>query len=287
MYIEQAFKPFEIHIQELDHWEKRPHQHNFFELVYIDKGKGMQCINSMEFQYVAGNIFLLPPLDCHSYKIKEKTTFYFIRFTDVYFTREALNSRYDEWFKKLSYVLSNYNKVTGDIIKNQSRLERELLVNMIKQMHHEYISKDEYSETIIESLMVSILNFLARNIEKGYVGDSQHKDYKFGEMIRYIQLNIYDKEKITLEHLANEFNVSPTYFSEYFKKHSEYSFQEYIMKSKLKLAENYFKHSEFSVKEIAYKLGFTDSSHLSKTFKKNYGLTIQEFKKGDMQVCAG
>ncbi len=287
MHIEQTYKPFEIHIEELEKWEKRPHKHNFFELVYVDKGEGFQCINYVDFPYSSGNIFLLPPLDCHSFKIKEKTTFYFIRFTDLFFSKEALNGNYSDWFKKLSYVLSNYNKVAGDIIKTQSSLERELLINLIKQIHQEYLAKDDYSITIIESLMVSILNILARNIERSYVDDGHSKDYKFGEIIRYIQHNIYAKDKITLENLSKEFNVSPTYFSEYFKKHSEYSFQEYVIKSKLKLAENYFKHSEYSIKEIAFMLGFTDSSHLSKTFKKNYGMTIQTFKKGDMQVCAG
>tara|TARA_R110001599_G_scaffold63492_4_gene176789 strand:+ start:4370 stop:5233 length:864 start_codon:yes stop_codon:yes gene_type:complete len=287
MHIEQTYKPFEIHVEELSAWEKRPHKHNFFELVYIDKGEGQQCINYVDFPYSSGNIFLLPPLDCHSFKIEEKTTFYFIRFTDLFLSKEALNGNYNDWFKKLSYVLSNYNKVAGDIIKNRSSLERDLLVNLIKQIHQEYLAKDDYSETIIESLMISVLNILARNIEKRYVDDGHTKDYKFGEIIRYIQHNIYEKEKITLEHLSNEFNLAPTYFSEYFKKHSEYSFQEYVIKSKLKLAENYFKHSAYSIKEVAYLLGFTDSSHLSKTFKKNYSMTIQAFKKGDTQVCAG
>ncbi|WP_413603254.1 hypothetical protein [Flavobacterium sp. 7A] len=34
-------------------------------------------------------------------------------------------------------------------------------------------------------------------------------------------------------------------------------------------------------------MGFTDSSHLSKIFKKKYNMTIQNFKRDDVQVCAG
>lgn len=287
MQVEQTFKPFEIHIEELDQWEKRPHKHNFFELVFIEKGEGLQCINLSKFPYASGNIFLLPPLDCHSFDIKERTTFYFISFTDLFFTKQTLNSSHSDWFKKLSYVLANYNKVSGDIIKSRSSLERDLLINLIKQIHQEYLSKDDYSDTIIESLMVSILNILARNIERSYVDDGHGKDYKFGEIIRYIQQHLYEKDKITLDNLAAEFNIAPTYFSEYFKKHSDFSFQEYVIKSKLKLAENYFKHSDYSIKEIAYMLGFTDASHLSKIFKKYYNMTIQNFKRDAVQVCAG
>ena len=45
------------------------------------------------------------------------------------------------------------------------------------------------------------------------------------------------------------------------------------------MAEARLLHSDNSAKEIAAELGFTDTSHLSRTFKKNYGCTIQEFKK--------
>ncbi|BDD12618.1 transcription regulator (plasmid) [Fulvitalea axinellae] len=285
MDTEHTFEPFEIHVQELDTWTKRPHRHNFFELVYIDKGRGEQCINDKTFEYKEGNVFLLPPLDCHSFKIHEKTTFYFIRFTDLYFSKEALRGNYNEWFKKLSYILSNYNKVAGDVIKTRSCLERQLLVSLIKQTYQEYLSKDSYSAVIIESLMVTILNILARNIEKKYIDEGHSEDHRFGEIIRYIQNNIYDKHKISVDHLADHFHISPTYFSEYFRKHSPHTFQEYVMKSKLKLAESYIRHSEYTIKEVAYILGFTDASHLSRAFKKNYGMTIQEFKSGKQPFC--
>ncbi len=76
---------FEVEVVELDNWEKRPYKNNFFEIVYIESGSGMQCINYNEFYYRSGNIFLLPPLNCHSFKIIEPSKFYFIRFADNLF----------------------------------------------------------------------------------------------------------------------------------------------------------------------------------------------------------
>ena len=143
-----------------------------FELVYKDKGVGQQINKQNEFPYARGNIFFFTPLDCYSFKIKEKTTFYFISFTDLYFSKKDINRNYHDWFKKLSYILSNYNKIAGDIIRSRSSLEKELLVNLIKQIHHEYLAKDDYSDTIIESLMVSILNILVRNIACIWPGSS-------------------------------------------------------------------------------------------------------------------
>ena len=88
MFTERTNKLFEIHIEEMSSWGKRPHKHNFFEIVYVEKGSGYQCINQHEFEYKEGNIFLLPPLDCHSFKIEEHSRFYFISFTDHFFLKE-------------------------------------------------------------------------------------------------------------------------------------------------------------------------------------------------------
>ncbi|MEQ8879710.1 MAG: AraC family ligand binding domain-containing protein, partial [Cyclobacteriaceae bacterium] len=85
MNVEEAQQIFEIHIEELSDWKKRPHKHNFFEIVYVEAGSGRQCINQHEFEYQSGNVFLLPPLDCHSFKVETPSRFYFIRFTDHYF----------------------------------------------------------------------------------------------------------------------------------------------------------------------------------------------------------
>ena len=62
---------------------------------------------------------------------------------------------------------------------------------------------------------------------------------------------------------------------------------EYIVKSKLKLVETKVLHTDLSLKEIAYQLSFTDSSHLAKTFKQVYGMTVKEFKLGGFKCCAG
>ena len=62
MITESAKQIFEIEVAELETWGKRPHKHNFFEIVFVDSGSGTQCINQHEFAYQEGNVFLLPPL---------------------------------------------------------------------------------------------------------------------------------------------------------------------------------------------------------------------------------
>lgn len=284
MVTESTQKLFEIHIEELLSWEKRAHTHNFFEIVYVEKGAGLQCINQHEFKYCEGNIFLLPPLDCHSFKIEKPSTFYFIRFTDYYFLNDDGHTNYSSWFDRIAYIVANYNKIPGDIIPSER--EREFIIKNIKYIHLEHLASDSYSEPIITGAVAAILNIMARSIEKKYVDKANENDNRFGEVLRYINTNIINNEQLRVPLLADKFNISKTYFSEYFKKQAGLSLADYIIKSKLRIVETKVLHTDLSLKEIAYQLNFTDSSHLAKSFKKAYGMTIKEFKNSGQICCA-
>ncbi|MCG8582606.1 MAG: AraC family transcriptional regulator [Bacteroidales bacterium] len=276
MKTESIDKLLEIHIEELDTWIKRPYKNNFFEIVYIEKGNGRQCINHHEFEYHEGNIFFLPPLDCHSFKITSPTKFFFIRFTDHFFLQKDGLTNYNAWFDKIAYVIANYNKVPGDIIATEQ--ERQFIINNIKSIYQEYLRADNYSHSIISGSIASILNILARSIENRYVNKANETDNRFGEILRYINTHLLDSDKTRLIYLANQFGISKSYFSEYFKKQAGISLGDYILKSKLKIVETKIRHTDLSLKEIAWQMNFTDSSHLAKTFKKAYGMTIKEFR---------
>ncbi|MFZ1809023.1 MAG: AraC family transcriptional regulator [Cyclobacteriaceae bacterium] len=283
MVIQEAQHIFEIHVEEYTEWKQRPHKNNFFEIVYVDQGKGVQCINQHEFAYQPGNIFLLPPLDCHSFRINEPSRFFFIRFTDHYFLSDHKLADYKSWFDRMAYILANYNKVPGDIISSDR--ERAFIIQTIKSIYQEYLVSDTYSDSIITGAMVSILNILARSIEKQYVEQANEVDSRFGEILRYVNTNISKHEMLKIPVLSEQFGISPTYFSEYFKKQAGKSLAEYITKSKLKLVETKILHTDQTLKEIAYQLNFTDSSHLAKTFKSVYGMTIKEFKQSGQKCC--
>lgn len=284
MITEAPRQIFEISVEDLTKWGKRPHKHSFFELVYVQSGAGFQCINEHNFPYEADNIFLLPPLDCHSFRITEPSRFYFLRFTDHYFQRNDGPTDYQAWFDQMAYVLANYNKVPGDIIASEN--EREFIIGNIKSIHREYLEGDSYSDGIITGLMAAILSVLARSIEKRYVAQASSNDRRFGEVLRYIHANIGDGGKLRAPHLAERFNISPNYFSEYFKKQAGQGLSEFIMKSRLRLAETKILHADLSLKEIAYQLGFTDSSHFAKAFKKTYGMTVSAFKSSGHACCS-
>ncbi|KGK30870.1 AraC family transcriptional regulator [Cellulophaga sp. E6(2014)] len=279
MQVLEAYKPFEIQEIELTDWKQRPVKNNFFELVLIKEGEGTQCINYNDYAYGKNSMFLLPPLKCHSFTIEKPTKFVFLKFTDSFFKNvNRMTIDRNEWFKEASYILSNYNQLPGDIIKNDlDRNHLESLVGMILQESRSYGAE---SISLITSLMTSILEILIRNIKKGtyFEVPKKNADDRITKMLTYINENIDKTELLKVENLADVFMMSPTYVSEYFKKQVHMPLREYIIKAKLKLVEIRLLNSDFTLTQIADDLGFTDVSHLSKTFKRYSGVSIKEFK---------
>ncbi|UOQ72699.1 AraC family ligand binding domain-containing protein [Hymenobacter cellulosilyticus] len=87
MQAELSHAPFEILVEETTKWRKRPEKHNFFELVLVEQGQGRQCINYQFVPYQQHSIFLLPPLNCHSFEVLTPTRFLFVRFTNQVFDK--------------------------------------------------------------------------------------------------------------------------------------------------------------------------------------------------------
>jgi AraC-like DNA-binding protein len=279
MQVVESYKPFEIQEIALTEWKQRPVKNNFFELVLVKEGEGSQCINYNHYSYGKGSIFLLPPLKCHSFAITSPSKFVFLKFTDSIFkntNRFAIDR--NEWFKEASYILSNYNQQPGDIIKND--LDRQHLDRLIAMILQESDNYGDESISLIVSLMMSVLEIVIRNIKKGSFTEiaPNNTDERISKMLRYINEHIDKPEHLKIENLASTFAMSPTYVSEFFKKQVNMALREYIIKAKLKLVEIRLLNSDYTLTEIADDLGFTDVSHLSKTFKKYTGKSIREFK---------
>ena len=286
MQVLETFKPFEIQELELEEWKQRPVKNNFFELVLIKEGEGTQCINYNFYDYTNGSLFLLPPLKCHSFQIQKKTRFIFLKFTSNFFEEGALDSSSKTWFEEAAYILSNYSQLPGEII--QSELDYQHIYTLIDLILKENRNYQSSSNTLIKSMMISILEILLRNIKQGFVyglTEKGEQDERVTKLLTYINENISDPNLLKVDQLAKTFLLSPTYLSEFFRKKVNMSLREYIIRAKLRLVEIRLLNSDYTLAKIADELCFTDASHLSKTFKKYTGMSIRAFRKqGEYQL---
>ena len=265
-------QPFDVAIYEKEVWDLDPHQHNFYEIIYIIEGDGLHIINENKVGYTAKSLFLITPKDTHYFKVNNKTTFCIITFTEIYFTQKTANQGelrdFSELFKNIEIILYNMNTTTNEIIfQKEDKIFAEFLVN---QILYEAKQGKYFHDIITQNIVFLLLNLIARNVLANIGERFTNLNAKsiVHQIIIYIQKNIYNNEKLSLKSIAEEFSKSTDYIGQYFKNQTGESIKNYILDYKLNLVTSRLLNSDYTISEIAYEVGFTDESHLNKTFKK-------------------
>jgi AraC-like DNA-binding protein len=271
------YQPFEVDCKELDKFIIGSRKNNYFELIYIIEGTGLQIINKNKFQYRKGNLFLITPQDSHSFEIATITKFFFLRFND-YFIKESSAKKIGETVKRMEYILQNASHRPGCILKN--KLDKPLIASLIESILNELNNKQLYHQKIVEQLVNTIITVVARNIAlKLPKNIKENTGETVLEILHYIQENIFDPKMLKSEILSNHFSISLNYLGRYFKKQTGETLQGYISNYKLRLIEARLLNSDMRINEIAFELNFSDESHLNKVFKKHKGINPSEYRK--------
>ncbi|QEM13257.1 AraC family transcriptional regulator [Mucilaginibacter rubeus] len=276
MVKDNLYQPFEIVLREpLEACPRNEHSHSFFEFIYIVSGTGKQCINNSKFTYKAGHLFLLTPNDSHYFEIATLTQFLFIRFNMAYIKDYKLPGNA---VKHLEFILKNAAQAPGCVLKNQ---EDSAVVKPIMQaIISEHQKNGLYSKELLQQYINTVIVIVARNVAMSMPDEvDENTEEKVLDILQYIQTNIYSPEKLRVDVIADKMGVSETYAGRYFKKHTNETLQQYIIKCKLKLIENRLLHSNMRMVEIANELGFNDESHLNRIFKKYRHVNPSEFRK--------
>jgi len=146
----------------------------------------------------------------------------------------------------------------------------------------ENIFKDEsdnYLSLYKHKSVQQVLNFLKKLTEglHTFFGEKQ-ANLKNQLMIQVKQyINEHICEKLSLQGIADSFNISQNYLSQLFKQHYKIGFNEYITKEKIEYAKHLLSNNKIKIYEVAEQLGFENAFYFSKVFKKVVGLSPKEY----------
>lgn len=269
-----SFDLFEL---DVEFWDYPKHKHNFFELVFIVSGVGLHHINESSLPYKTGDVFLLTPHDEHEFAVQERTIFGYLKFTEQLFIEKTELVSDLKWRKQIDAVILHSNSVPGSIISREE--DRERMFQLYQLLKQEFESPATYGRSIVLELFGALLMIISRNIStENLVATFSEKD-RVNAILTYVRQNISNPEQIRIAVIASTFNISPNYVSVFIKKHAGISIQQYVIQTKMKMAERLLKQTNLTITQIAQKMNFTDTSHFTKTFKKYKGLTPKVFRK--------
>jgi len=94
----------------------------------------------------------------------------------------------------------------------------------------------------------------------------------------FIYIEKHIKEDITLNGIIENCAISQGYLSRIIREQFQLSVMEYIHMKKMHLAKGYFYFTDESIAEVAFKLGYNESSYFSKVFKKYESMTVKQYR---------
>lgn len=163
--------------------------------------------------------------------------------------------------------------------------EEEIVWELYRKIELEYNNnQDKYSKDIILTNIESILKYSQRFYDRQFINRTELSGLlvsKFNNILTaYLESGqITDKGLPSVKYMADQLHVSPGYLSDMLKKETGKTAIELIHTFLISEAKNLLKGVDNRVAEIANTLGFENFSYFSRFFKKETGITPNQFKK--------
>jgi AraC family transcriptional regulator len=127
-----------------------------------------------------------------------------------------------------------------------------------------------YGEALSTALAVHLLREYSAAVLGPKKQDGGLPREKLVRAIEYIQDQL--NADLTVSGIAQTVGMSPHHFTRLFKKSTGQSPYEYVIEARVRKAKELLTTGEFTISEAAYHVGFVDQSHLTRHFKRVFGL---------------
>lgn len=165
-----------------------------------------------------------------------------------------------------------------------STRERAIIDDCIEKIQYELEHAiDKHSKTLIVSYVELFLNYCKRFYDRQFITRNLvNKDVlaRFEKVLDeyFLSETPIELGPPTVSYCADKLFLSPNYLGDLLKKETGKSALEHIQYKLIEVAKEKIFDSSKSISDIAYELGFKYPQHFTRMFKKNTGLSPNEFR---------
>lgn len=251
------------------------HEHPYYELAWMERGDMIYICDDKRIENTDDNcnMFFMPPFTLHSRH--SKGPFSLIR--AISFSINAVNQKGERLLAELPKIIRGHNYSYK--FNDQMRFHLEHIMEQVKRQ------RPLFEENIICHIRSFIASFMQEYFGNAFIsGKSIKKSYSKIPKVRLvddIKMFIEDmmNRQMSMEELLAHFNLSGRHLNRIFRKHTGISINNYTLRRKAELASHFLLTSNMKVHEIAAALGFKSDTYFSIFFKKQTGLSPNEFKR--------
>ena len=227
-----------------------------FDFFVKVKEDGSSYVNDVEYPFKNGNMIIAPP----NTKRYSKSQFecYFVHFNcnDKNFKEKYLDNLPNSF---LPHNTSDY-------------------INIFKSITDANISKFNSYKLFSNAKLCEMISMLysTSTSKKKTTSKYSHYEFNINDSVIFMESNF--KNHLTLKNIAETANLSPSYFHVVFKDIMGISPYEYLFNIRINYAKNLIMNSTMSYSEIAEQSGFSSQAYLNYIFKKEIGITPNEYR---------
>lgn len=257
-------------------------RHDFWELVYAEKGNLSCSANGNEIILHQGQMLFHKPNELHSLAAVENSpsSVFVVAFECLsesmhFFSNKivALTQKQRRYVSEIADIA----KKTFDIAFNNSETDNMTLLN------NPTLGGEQIIKNNLEMLLIDLLRSLTETEEGNdvFLQEKEINNKLAEDIIKILKANVYSK--INIDDVAKLTSYSKTYIFKQFKKATGCGVIEYYNNLKIKEAKKILIKEELTVREIADKLSFDTPNYFTKVFKKICKITPLAYKKRTSQ----
>ena len=254
------------------------HTHNYIELVYMCSGSTTHMINGpTEITITEDDLLFLPQGTSHSVSSAGFRDIA-IRFVILpEFLQYPLSMlREDTVLRRFIQNAAEKRPSECDFLQfhiHDMPEAKNLLENMIRLLLH----RRRNSRQVLQATMGVLLLALSERTYMITVGSpSSYEQQVVLEALNYIETNY---KTATLAKFCESCHQPDYKISRLIKKSSPYTFSPYIQKTRLLQAAHLLTETKEPVENIITDVGYENSSHFHKLFRKTYSMTPKQYRR--------
>lgn len=259
------------------HFYSPGEKHDFWELVYVDKGDVEIVTDLNRYELTQGDIVFYKPNEFHSGRARNGTSPILVILSFEckaeemnYF--EGMSFRLDENERKLLSLMVEEGMNAFDPPINSRPMARP------RKNVQAPIGSEQLIQNYLEILLIQLIRKGAAHSNRihSVMIENQYNDLT-KQVTQYLKTNL--SERITLEDLCKTFAIGRTRLSTMFKANTGMTIMEHFNKIKIEKAKQFIRDEQYNFTQIAEHLNYSSVHYFSKQFKQITGMTPTEYSR--------
>lgn len=268
---------YTIHYLELNKdFRESSETHEFFELVFVDKGKLFLNAGEHTIYLNEGDLYIHKPYEEHSFRGDKiiPSNVFIISFdcaspNMIFFEDKVFRSSAD--IKRILASIISESDGTFDLTFNNPKMKK------LKKKKSAIFGSEQMIGLLLESLLIYLFREKQDADIHPFLSKDCFEDEKTVRIIDYLENHLY--EPIKMQQISQTLQFGDSYLEHHFKKITHYTIFEYYNILKITEAKKLIRKGELSMEEISRKLDYCNQHYFSTMFRKVMNMTPSEYKK--------